>query len=52
MKFYGLNKKEIEAVKAFITNKDSLRECKVYKSDSETITIEHSGNKLKVGAWW
>jgi len=49
MKFYGLTAKEIEAVKSFVMDKDSLRECKVYKSDSSTITIEHSGNKLKVG---
>jgi len=49
MKFYGLTQIEIEAVKSFIMNKENLESCKVYKSDSSTVTIEYSnGNKLKI----
>jgi len=49
MKFYGLTPKEIEAVKSFITNKDILEACKIYKSSGKTITIEFEDSTLQVG---
>jgi len=49
MKFYGLTPREIEAVKSFIMNREALDLCKVYKSNSKTITIEFEECYLQVG---
>jgi len=49
MKFYGLTAKEIEAVKSFIMNKDTLEACKIYKSNNKTIAIELEDSTIQVG---
>jgi len=45
MKFYGLTKKEIEAIKSYNKNELNNRGVKAFKSNSDMITIEFDNNE-------